>query len=311
VDAVTALLNDVRAEGAVFGRTLLVPPWSLRFEDPAALTVVVMLRGIGTIELDGGRHPLAEGDIAVLTGGHPWRLTDGSTHPGPARYVVHPGGACTTSIGEPLPEDFALSTRTCGDARDAPTAVLTGSYRVTSRVAQRVLAALPPIVVVSDEGDLCPVMDLTMAEVERDLPGQQAVLDRLLDLLLISSLRTWFARQEAATPGWYAALTDPLLAPVLRLIHEDPAEQWTVASLADRAGVSRSTLARRFADVVGETPMAYLTGLRLSIAGDLLRTTDLTVEALARRVGYHSGFGLSVAFKRVLGERPSEARIPA
>jgi Cupin len=147
----------------------------------------------------------------------PLRLTDGSTHAGPARYVVDPGGACTTSTGEPLPEDVALSMRTCGDARDAPTAVLTGSYRVASRVAQRVLAALPPIVVIPDEGDLCPVMDLIMVEVERDLPGQQAVLDRLLDLLLISSLRTGFARQEAATPGWYAALTDPVLAPVLRL----------------------------------------------------------------------------------------------
>ena len=121
--------------------------------------------------------------------------------PGSGSVIVHPGGACTTSAGEPLPEDFALSTRTCGDARDAPTAVLTGSYRVTSRVAQRVLAALPAIVVIPDEGALCPVMDLTMAEVERDLPGQQAVLDRLLDLLLSRACAPGSHARKPRRPG--------------------------------------------------------------------------------------------------------------
>ncbi|MGY1706568.1 helix-turn-helix transcriptional regulator [Geodermatophilus sp. SYSU D00697] len=91
---------------------------------------------------------------------------------------------------------------------------------------------------------------------------------------------------------------------------EDPARPWTVAALAEEVGVSRATLARRSPDLVGEPPMAYLTGWRLCLAADLLAGTDATVEAVARQVGYGSGFGLSVAFTRVYGTRPSTFRTP-
>jgi transcriptional regulator GlxA family with amidase domain len=167
------------------------------------------------------------------------------------------------------------------------------------------------VLVVPDEGGLSPVMDLTVAEIERDEPGQQAVLDRLLDLLLLSTLREWFNRPEACAPAWYAALADPSVGRALRLMHEDPAHPWTVASLAAEANVSRATFARRFADLVGEPPMTYLTGWRLSLAADLLQRTTDTVDAVAHKVGYDSGFTLSVAFKRVYGTRPSDHRAGA
>ena len=314
-----SLLKEVRAEGAILGKNLLVPPWSLRFEDPVGMAIVVMLRGVGAVALGGESdqpaavmtHRLRAGDVAVLTGGRPFRLTDGSAQPGPARYVVHEGGACTTETGDPLPADFTLARHTCGDADEAPTAVLTGSYRMRGGKAQRVLQALPPMVVVPADGTLGPVTDLAMAEIARDLPGQQAVVDRLLDLLLLSTLRTWFGRQGSDEPGLYAAMSDPVLGVVLRAIHDAPGEPWSVATLAERAAVSRATLARRFTEVVGQTPMAYLTRHRLSVASDLLRSSDLTVDAVARRVGYRSGFGLSAAFKRVLNTRPSDARVVA
>ena len=140
-----------------------------------------------------------------------------------------------------------------------------------------------------------------MQEVGRDAPGQEVVLDRLLDLLVIAALRAWFARP-------YEALSDPVVGPVLRLIQDDPARPWTVAGLAEKAGVSRAALARRFTRLVGEPPMSYLTGWRLALAADRPRDTDDTLAAVARQVGYSSAFALSTAFKRAYDVSPREWR---
>jgi AraC-like DNA-binding protein len=150
-----------------------------------------------------------------------------------------------------------------------------------------------------------------MDEIARDQPGQEVVLDRLLDLLVIAALRAWFSRPEAETPAWYRALADPVVGRVPRLVQDDPARPWTVASLAAAAGVSRAALARRFSDLVGEPPMTYLTGWRLALAADRLRKTDDTLDAIARQVGYSSAFALSSAFKRVYGISPREHRTRA
>ena len=134
------------------------------------------------------------------------------------------------------------------------------------------------------------------------------MLDRLLDLLLIAVLRAWFARPEAAAPGWYRAHGDPIVGPALRLLHNNPAHPWTVASLAAASGVSRAALARRFNALVGEPPMTFLTGWRLTLAADLLREPGATVGSVAEQVGYGSSFALSTAFKRVRGVSPQEHR---
>jgi transcriptional regulator GlxA family with amidase domain len=125
---------------------------------------------------------------------------------------------------------------------------------------------------------------------------------------LITTLRAWFARPESHAPGWYQAQGDPVAGLALRLIHENPAHPWSVTELADRVGVSRASLARRFTALVGEAPMTYLTGWRIALAADLLRGTRDTVETIARRVGYANAFALSVAFKRVRGTTPTAHR---
>jgi AraC-like DNA-binding protein len=201
-----------------------------------------------------------------------------------------------------------LGVRTCDEPDDGSAVVLTGSYHVKGPVSQRLLGALPRLVVVPDEGEMCPLMDVTFAEISRDKPGQQAVLDRLLDLLLLTTLREWFDRLETDAPSWYRALSDPIVGPALRLIHGTPERPWTVAAMAGHVAVSRATLARRFTELVGEPPMVYLRSWRLSLAADLLQRTDATVDAVAQQVGYVNGYSLSVAFKRVLGTRPSAYR---
>ncbi|MFG2332355.1 AraC family transcriptional regulator [Streptomyces sp. NPDC048604] len=316
MDPLASLLHEVRSNGALFGRNFLAPPWSVRFADGTPLTIVTLLRGQAWIvPEDGDGRPDAEpvalrpGDVAVVAGAEPFSIADDPGAQAPPLYVVHPD-RCTTADGADVSDDVYLGLRTCGNCPDGPTVLLTGSYKVDGRVSERLLSALPRVLVVRhDEPE--PILQLTAAEISRDDPGQQAVLDRLLDLLLLSTLREWFTRPEADPPAWYRALGDPVAGRALRLIHDRPAHPWTVTGLAEESGVSRATLARRFTGLVGRPPMAYLTDWRLALAADLLARTDATVDTIARRVGYQSAFGLSVAFKRVYGTRPSHHRATA
>jgi len=312
MDALAHLLHQVRANGALFGRTITGSPWSVRFADRTPLTLVTMLRGEGWVVPDDSEPAaLGRGDVAIVVGAGPFAIADDPEAQTPPLCVMHGPNDCTTASGAQIGPELTLGVRTCGENLDGPNVLLTGSYQVRGRVSERLLRALPRVLVVPDEGPLRPVKALTVAEIELEDPGQQPVLDRLLDLLLLSTLREWFARPVAHPPAWYRALGDPVVGSALRRMHDEPALPWTVAALAREAGVSRATLARRFTELVGEPPRSYLTGWRLSLAVDLLERTDATVEMVAQQVGYESGFGLSVAFKRVYGTRPSQHRLGA
>lgn len=310
MDAVVGLLDGPRAQGAVLMRSVLAPPWSIAIRDEAPLTLVAMVRGDAWVAPDEGTAiRLNPGDVAILRGPSPYLVADDlSTAP---QVVVHPGQRCTSPDGRELSEMTEWGVRTWGNSSDGPTMLLTGTYTMRGEVSQRLLDVLPPLLVVRGDSWDSPLIPLLADEIVKDDPGQEAVLDRLLDLLLIAVLREWFARPGAKTPGWYQAHRDPVVGHALRMLHNDPAQSWTVAALAAETGVSRAALARRFTALVGEPPMSYLTGWRLSLAADLLREPDVTVGAVARRVGYGSSFALSTAFKRRRGVSPREHRSAA
>lgn len=201
--------------------------------------------------------------------------------------------------------------RTWGNAPDGATVLLTGTYSSAGEISRRLLGALPPVLVLPAANADTTLTVLLAAEIVREVPGQAAVLDRLLDLLLISTLRAWFSREEARAPAWYRAQGDPVVGTALRLLQNNPAHPWTVASLAAAANVSRAGFARRFHELTGQPPLTFLTGWRLDLAADLLCETDAPLAAVAQRVGYGSPFALSTAFKRVLGESPQHYRARA
>ncbi|MFF7438724.1 cupin domain-containing protein [Streptomyces sp. NPDC008122] len=307
MDALAGLLDGPRAKGAFLLRMIMEPPWSVRIEDEAPICLMCVTEGEAWIVPDTGDPVLLRpGGIAVMRGPEPYAVAH--TPDAPPQAVVGPDGACTGLSGEPLAQSMSLGVRTWGNAPDGGTTVLVGTYLMDGEVGRRLLDALPGLVHLPADVWNCPLMPFLDEEISRDEPGQSVVLDRLLDLLLIAAVRAWFSRPGAEAPAWYRAMGDPVVGRALRLLQNDPAHPWTVASLAAKSGVSRAALARRFTELVGEPPMAYLTGWRLALAADLLRETDATVESVARQVGYSGAFALSAAFKRVRGVSPQEHR---
>lgn len=266
-----------------------------------------MLRGEAWIVDGDESHRLLPHDIAIVVGPASFDVTsDPTANPAPL-YVQTRTGVCFAADGAPT-ESIALGTRTCGVQLDADDAMLTGSFTVTGRMADRLLTALPRVLVVPRAVQRTAALQLLEAEILREEPGQQAILDRLLDLVLAGALRDWFALPEAKAPGWYQASSDPVVGTALAAMHDAPHRGWTVELLARQALVSRATFARRFTDLLGEPPMSYLSGWRLCLAADLLERTDATVESVAHEVGYSSGYSLSTAFQREYGVRPSQHR---
>ena len=307
MDALTGLLDGPRARGAFLLQAMLEPPWSVRIKDEAPLSLVAVVRGSAWVMYDDSDPvPLHWGDVLIARGPDPYTFADDpATEP---QVVIHPGQHCTTPDGEDLAQPMDLGVRTWGNRRDGSTTLLIGTYQLRGEVTQRLLGALPRDLVLPDEGWDSPLISMLRDEIVKTDPGQEAVLDRLLDLLLISALRAWFSRPEAEAPAWYRAQSDPVVGRALSMLHNNPEHPWMVSSLAEAVGVSRAALARRFTELVGEPPMTFLTGWRLALAADLLRDPDTTVGAAARRVGYSSAFALSAAFKRVRGISPQQYR---
>jgi AraC-like DNA-binding protein len=307
MDAVAGLLDGPRARGAFLLRALLEPPWSMRIADQAPLCLIALTQGEAWLLPEGGQvQQLRPGDVAVIRGPDPYVLADDpGTEP---QVIILPGNQCMTPDGQEVELISYMGVRTWGNSPVGSTDVLSGTYELEGEVSRRLLNALPPVLVVPGDAWESPLVGLLADEIVKDDPGQEAVLDRLLDLLLIAVLRAWFARPEADAPSWYRAYGDPVVGKALRLIHNDPAHPWTVAELAREAGASRAAFARRFTELVGEPPMAFLTDWRLSLAADLLLEPGATIGSVAYQVGYGTPFALSTAFKRVRGISPQDHR---
>jgi len=310
VDEVGELLDGHRAHGAFLLRCAMAPPWSVVIDDGAAVGVIVLVRGVVHLLREGDPAlRLGPGDVAVVRGTLPYLLADDPATP-PA-IVIGPGQQCRTVDGVDVATSFGLGLRTWGNSDDvegAPCAFLTGTYERPSQVTGRLLDAIPDVVVVRAADGGVAAARLLADEFGRDAPGQDVVLDRLIDLVLVSALQVHFARPGVAAPPWWRAREDPTVGAVLRLLHDRPAEPWTLDGLATAVAVSRATLARRFAGLVGEPPITYLARLRLDTAADLLRDTTAGVEAIGRRVGYANPFAFSAAFRRRFGTSPSAYR---
>lgn len=307
MDALANLLDGPRGRDAILLQVLLNQAWSVRLEDQPPLGLITVVRGETWLTPDGGEPVrLGSGAVVVVKGPYPVTIADDPT--APPQVVVRRGWRYFTPEGEDLGDSFDLGVRTWGNHPEGTTALLLACYQVRGEISQRVLDALPTHLLLPPETWNDALVPVLADEIVADAPGQQAVLDRLFDLLLVTVIRDWFNRPEANVPSWYRAHGDPVVGEALRLVHEHPAHPWTVASLAAAAGVSRSSFARSFAERIGVPPMTYLKEWRLSLAADLLLEPQNTLDAIARRVGYSDGFALSSVFKRARGVSPQAYR---
>jgi AraC-like DNA-binding protein len=273
--------------------------WALSFEPPEGVKFNAVRRGHCLLTVDGVPEPieLAEGDCFLLTQ--------------PRAFILASGPEV-----RPVPADPVFAAAIDGRARvgtGEDVIFIGGRFDFGERAQELLLDALPPVIHVpgrtAEAATVRWALDQIDAEL-RDRPlASTLVTEHLALVMLIHLLRLHLTvAGPGAASGWLAGLTDPIVAPALRAMHDRPAHAWTVAQLAEVAAVSRSTLASRFKHAVGQGPLDYLTGWRIELAANRLRRGDETMAAIAREVGYGSESALSNAFKRVTGASPRDYR---
>jgi AraC-like DNA-binding protein len=202
---------------------------------------------------------------------------------------------------------FSMSV---GNSGGEPVDFVCGFLGCDARPFNPLLEALPRVIHVSDRagGTIAAFVQFALAESKQPRIGGESVLGRLSELMFVDVVRRYLETLPVDRTGWLAGLRDPFVGRALTALHRSPARDWTLEGLAHEVGLSRSALAERFTQLVGQPPMQYLTNWRMQLAAnDLLSGMD-TVAAIADRVGYESEAAFSRAFKKAVGTPPSQWR---
>jgi AraC-like DNA-binding protein len=301
VDVLSDVLAAARLGSVVVGQNEYLIPWGVDVDIPSAAIVHVVQRGSCWLKLRGERTAvlLADGDIVLLPGGAAHSLGDTPTHR--AKPFL--------KVNEEMKRRLAKLPQ---GSRDT-TAVFCAKYRFEHVGPHPLLSILPRFIHVrAREAEKHPQLQLMQQllrlEARHQGNGQELVLPRLVDSLLVYIVRAWLDEQPQRNGGWFGALRDARIAKAHALMHERPADDWTVASLARAAAQSRAGFAKRFLEFVGETPLAYLTRWRMFIAVKMLRDRQRSLADISSAVGYESSAAFSKAFQRQYGAPPGRFR---
>jgi AraC-like DNA-binding protein len=302
MDVLADVLSVTRMSSAVVAQAELVPPWGLEIDPVAEAHVHSVQRGVCWLRIQGERRHLrlTAGDVVLIRGGVGHSVCDDPrTKPAPHRQVL-----------EAMPRRLAALAKS---RAHETTVVLCAKYLLEHVGPHPLTSLFPPLVhLPAHEAEshvqLQLLLQLLRHEALNGGSGTQLVVPRLVDSLLVYIVRAWLEGQPAGAGEWFGALRDPAIAKALSLIHQQPQKPWSVASLARQVAHSRPTFARRFAELVGETPVAYLTRWRMCLATKLLTETELSLEDVATRVGYETAGAFSKAFRRSYGDAPGRFR---
>lgn len=297
-DVLTDLLETMRLRSSLYSTAELHAPWGMTFAAAQGFVFHVVHEGEGWLHADG-RYQLRAGDVVVIRRGLPHALTDQPDTP--AGYEVN--------VNNPA---NAFRRLRYGDPEEPRTVLLCGLFRWPDTFAHPALRLLPSVLHLrADRGEVEPtllaVLNVLCREASQARPGRDTIVQRLADTLFVQVLRGWMAAGESRQ-GWLGALRDRKLSLALAAIHAAPNRAWTVAELAEVAGMSRTAFATRFARLVGEPPLTYLRNWRLQLAALRLRETRAPVGRIAEDLGYDSEGSFSHAFKRTYGVPPGQYR---
>jgi len=302
------VLQSVRLETGFISRAAMRAPFAVHSDGLPMPIFHAVAQGTCWFQRDGDDqgHALATGDVVLLTRGHGHVIADA-----PGRVVVPLGTLPVTRRGSHVD---LVQTRGAGPESH----VLCGSFSFRHAASDAMLALLPPIVVVRDREPggpdrpgvvpwLAQTLEVLDGELDRDVPGSEVLVTRLVDVLVVHVLRRCVLA-SIGRGGWLSALRDPKIGRALALVHRSPDGEWTASSLASRVGMSRSAFFARFTELVGEPPAQYLTRWRMHVAADLMADDRLSLGQLAERVGYGSEDAFSKVFKRTMGVSPGQYR---
>lgn len=303
MDPLADVFDLSRVSGAVMAQLIAYEPWGVTVDPLPSAVFHAVVAGSCWLRLPG-RTPqrLMPGDVVLLPTNTPHELVsaeDARTEP----LMRLPQDSRGTPDGDVIIQGPGAGTR-----------VLCAAYDYDHEVAHPLMSQLPPVLYLAagmpgDDGSVAAILGLLALELGGRPPGSRAAVGRLIDVMLIHTMRAWLRmQQDDAADGWLLALRDPVVAQAMNAIHQRPHEPWTIESLAREVSVSRATLARRFARLVGETPPEYLTRWRMDLAAQRLRDTDDTIAAVAAAVGYRSEYSFSRAFTRHRGLAPGRYR---
>lgn len=295
-DVLGDILETLRFRGSVFFRSDLAAPWGMSLSDMGAPRFHIVLSGECFIGSDAHDAVKAEeADIVMLPNGNSHWIADK-----PGRDLVpsiQAGRAC--ELGNPLFQKGEITNR-----------LMCGMVSYDQGASHPILDALPQVMhfsMLESAGPVWSVVKLIDAEMQGNQGGGSRIADRLTEVLFLQLLNHYVRENEEAT-GFLAALRDRRVYRALMLIHQEPEFNWTLTSLGERVGMSRATLVRRFQEVIGVAPIAYIADWRIMKAHSLVRYSATAFEQIADATGFASARTLSRAFQRHYGCTPTELR---
>lgn len=300
MDVLGDVLAMTRIGSTVVCAIDLIAPWGVRVEPQSQTSFLIVRRGSCWLGSQGRPEPveLHQGDVVLLM-------------PGGAHTMANPREATVRPREEILSERVVESGRV--QPGDGPlTAIYHGIYHFDHDGPHPLLSLLPKVLhvpadeVQTDEA-LRSAVRIILGELSRGAPGFHTAITRMQDALFVFVVRRWLEHSGDAC-GWLRGLRDGAIARALSEMHGAPERPWTVASLAAAVSMSRAAFAKRFHELVGEPPRAYLTRWRLDVAARLLRESEWSIARIAHRIGYEGETSFSRAFRRRRGVAPGAYR---
>lgn len=316
MDALSEILSGIRLSGSAFFDVALTAPWSVQTPTAAEIAKRLAPGAVRIIPY----HLIVDGACSL-------RLGDGSPLAVEAREVIcFPHGdvhrlASSADLEPTIPTE-AIVAMTHADevvpvtlgGGGTTTRFVCGFFACARALSDRIVTPLPRVLKFRIRDD-SPAMLLPNAVREARSgseraarPGAHAVLCKLSELLFVEAVRSYVDTLDDSAGGWLVALKDRHVSAALALMHGQPSRPWTLEMLAEHIGASRSILGERFARLMGQAPMQYLSQWRLHLAADALASTDTAAKRIASDAGFGSTAAFSRAFKREFGVPPARWR---
>jgi AraC-like DNA-binding protein len=296
MDILTDILNTAGLKKKLLNSRSLYEPWSHTFPCNRSIGFHVVTQGTAYLWQADRKEPivLQRGDIAFMARGMVHHIT---THPNPS--LIDPNADKQAIPASSITESPLLT-------------LVSGAYQLWNDPIHQLFNDLPEWKIIRGESvsysdSLQNCLQILSSELGQPGLGSETIIASLLDVMLNMILRR-ILENSVDEHSIGIAFRDPVMNKALQLMHSEPDKDWTVEQLAEAVGLSRSGFSLKFKQILGDTPLSYLTNLRIFKASELLSNTDYTLEKISRLIGYKDAFSFSKTFKRITGISPKTFR---